>query len=401
MSHNIVVPGGTTVLLPTAGKYCDRDIVVTAEGGGLSLDVVTASSLPGTVVDGQIVVITDTPAPSLYVDMDEPGNPAAGDVWVRMEAGAEVKLELSEESPYLNAGLVYAGQWAGSIYMPCAAYLGKNGTWVEFAKALPPIGTPLNDCTWDEISAIAAAGLADRYWTVGDAKQITINGKVGITTFSNYSIWAYIIGINHNAEIEGSNKIHFQLAKTAQTGGKDLCFTDSRQGTYNNPAGSFALSHSWSNSGGWASSPMRTAILGSDAAPATPAADTFMAALPYDLRNVMKPCTKYTDNQGGSGDTASKVTETTEYLWLPAEFEILGNRNQANSAEKNYQAQYAYYSAGNSPIKYRQTDYAAALWFTRSVRAGSASAYCVMQASGGMSYYDGIYSQGIAPCFCV
>lgn len=34
MSHNITIEGGTSVRLPTAGKYCDRDIVVTATGGG-------------------------------------------------------------------------------------------------------------------------------------------------------------------------------------------------------------------------------------------------------------------------------------------------------------------------------------------------------------------------------
>ena len=33
MSHNITVEGGTSVRLKTAGKYCDRDIVVTAESG--------------------------------------------------------------------------------------------------------------------------------------------------------------------------------------------------------------------------------------------------------------------------------------------------------------------------------------------------------------------------------
>lgn len=33
MTHNITVEGGTSVRLPTAGKYCDRDIVVTATGG--------------------------------------------------------------------------------------------------------------------------------------------------------------------------------------------------------------------------------------------------------------------------------------------------------------------------------------------------------------------------------
>lgn len=34
MSFNIEVAGGSSVRLPTAGKYCDRDIVVTASGGG-------------------------------------------------------------------------------------------------------------------------------------------------------------------------------------------------------------------------------------------------------------------------------------------------------------------------------------------------------------------------------
>lgn len=35
MSHNITVEGGASVRLPTAGKYCDRDIVITATGGGV------------------------------------------------------------------------------------------------------------------------------------------------------------------------------------------------------------------------------------------------------------------------------------------------------------------------------------------------------------------------------
>lgn len=40
MSHNITIESGTSVRLPTAGKYCDRDIVITAEGGKEDLDAV-------------------------------------------------------------------------------------------------------------------------------------------------------------------------------------------------------------------------------------------------------------------------------------------------------------------------------------------------------------------------
>lgn len=42
MSYNITVEGGKAVRLKTAGKYCDRDIVVTAEGGGNNTEIVDA-----------------------------------------------------------------------------------------------------------------------------------------------------------------------------------------------------------------------------------------------------------------------------------------------------------------------------------------------------------------------
>ena len=45
MSHNITVDGGTSVRLPTAGKYCDRDIVVTATGGGSVTEPSTISGI--------------------------------------------------------------------------------------------------------------------------------------------------------------------------------------------------------------------------------------------------------------------------------------------------------------------------------------------------------------------
>ena len=37
MSFNITVNSGSSVRLPTKGKWCDRDIVVNAVGGGIFL----------------------------------------------------------------------------------------------------------------------------------------------------------------------------------------------------------------------------------------------------------------------------------------------------------------------------------------------------------------------------
>lgn len=86
----------------------------------------------------------------------------------------------------------------------------------------------------------------------------------------------------------------------------------------------------------------------------------------------MKPATKYSDNTGGGSDTASYVTSTTDLLPLLSEFEYHGARTYANSAEKNYQAQYDYYKAGNSRVHYRHnaTGTAALAW-CRSVRSAA------------------------------
>lgn len=59
MSHNITVEGGTSVRLPTAGKYCDRDIIVTATGSGESDQRDLYQRVEYIVSDGDSYVITD------------------------------------------------------------------------------------------------------------------------------------------------------------------------------------------------------------------------------------------------------------------------------------------------------------------------------------------------------
>ena len=59
MTHNITVEGGTSVRLPTSGKYCDRDIVVTATGGG-------SVSEPSTI-SGINLHNTETDIPNTYM----------------------------------------------------------------------------------------------------------------------------------------------------------------------------------------------------------------------------------------------------------------------------------------------------------------------------------------------
>ena len=63
MTHNITVEGGTSVRLLTAGKYCDRDILVTATGGGSVNKPVTISGIN--------LHNVETDIPNTYLDRDK------------------------------------------------------------------------------------------------------------------------------------------------------------------------------------------------------------------------------------------------------------------------------------------------------------------------------------------
>ena len=259
--------------------------------------------------------------------------------------------------------------------------------------------TSLNDNTWATIKEVSDAGQGENYWSVGDTKRITINGKVGNFTFSNLAIDTFIIGFNHNSSREGTNRIHFQIGKI---GGKDVCLCDSQYGSGQSGNGYFNMNPNNSNSGGWNGSYMRKTLLGNSGTPSSPPANSMLAALPSDLRAVMKSVTKYSDNTGGSPDNASYVTSTTDYLFLLAEFEYHGARSYANSAEKNFQLQYSYYKAGNSKVKYKhgETGTAARRW-CRSVYIGYSHYFCLVSTNGNARPTYANTSWGEAPGFTV
>ena len=269
----------------------------------------------------------------------------------------------------------------------------------------------LNDNSWETIRKISDAGTGANYWSVGDRKAVTVNGTVG-TLVVNGTYYAYIIGFNHNSSKEG-NGITFGTFKTALSGGTDICLVD---GEYNSDSTNgtkyFNMNHSSNtSSGGWKGCDLRYDVLGStntndgDATATTatnPVANTLMAALPSDLRAVIKPMTIYTDSTGGGIAIASNVVSSVDYLPLLAEYEIFGTTSYTNDAEKNYQEQYAYYFAGNSKVKYRHSATGSiAYWWERSLDYFSMSTFCTVNASGSAGARDAKYSYGIAPVFRV
>lgn len=273
------------------------------------------------------------------------------------------------------------------------------------------VSSVLNENDWSVIKSVADASQGANYWAVGDRKAVTVNGTVG-TQAINGTYYVYILGFDHNSSREGTG-ITFGTFKTALSGGTDICLVDSHYNDYSTGGQKwFNMNHSSNtNSGGWKGCDLRYDVLGStnsnnnDAGTTTatsPVSGTLMAALPSDLRAVMKPMNIYTDNTGGGSNTASYVTKSVDYLPLLAEYEIFGTRSYANSAEQNYQAQYQYYKNGNSKVKYRHSSTSStAYWWERSPLSNYSSYFCRVYTTGGAGNFDARYSLGLAPAFRV
>lgn len=321
--------------------------------------------------------------------------------------------------------ITVVGSGNTTIRVTVTAGTNHKSATCSISLSATALSSVLNDCTWAQIKQASDKGIGASIWSIGATKEIAVKGTVGKQTIDE-KLWVFIIGFNHNSGYEGTNKIHFQGFKTAQSGGKDVGLVDSGYNSgYTDGSKYFNVEHwGYQNYGGWAACDIRYDILGStDTAPenygsvkasgvtghdptsncaTSPVANTLMAALPSDLRAVMKPITKYTDNvAGGTGNTSGNVTATKDYLPLLSEFEVFGTRYSANSYEKNYQAQYDYYRLGNSKVKNKHTGASAAVWWLRSPYYATYATFCAVWSSGSANTTNAYASAALAPAFAV
>ena len=253
----------------------------------------------------------------------------------------------------------------------------------------PPsvISSVLNENSWNTIKWASKHNVGQNYWAVGDCKEVTMNGKVSDgLTLTDYTAWVYIIGFNHNSEKEG-NGIAFQGFKVTDKG-TDICLTDSVYDSNKTSGTWFNMNNEQTNAGGWESCLMRKNVM-----------PLIKAAFPSDLQAIVKTSTIYTDNTGGG--TADVVpTATQDDLFLLAEYEVFGTRKYASTQEPTYLKQYAYYSAGNSKVKYRHNaTTTAARWWERSPSSGNSNFFCLVSTDGGARGNLANNSYGVSPAF--
>lgn len=273
----------------------------------------------------------------------------------------------------------------------------KDGITATYAKTVTVpqeltislVAAELNTNSWEMIKAVSDAGQGANYWSVGDRKSVVLNGSVGYgssaRTFSNKTYWVYIIGFDHNSDKEGKG-IAFQGFKTAQTGGVDIAVTGTN---YSDSGSGMIMNLTQTNSGGWNGSWAHTTCMAQ-----------WKNCFPSDLQAVIRTTTLYTDNTGSGSTSKSAVTANSNEVYYLAEYEVFGSNRYANPNEPAQQAQYAYYQAGNSKIKYRSDSRStAAYWWLRSPYRSAS--FCYVDTNGSANIDNASDSNGSAPAFKV
>ena len=374
--------GSCTLALPEAGTWSVKATLNGQTSDTKSVSVVDSYAVALTFFSATITVNVDSGA---SVTLKKGGTTIA----TKTSNGTAV-FTVTETGEYTVTATKNGQTTSGSVNV-------VSGT-ASYSLTLSFVSSTLNNNEWSVIKSVSDAGQGANYWSIGDRKAVTLNGTVGKLSLSNVTTYAFIIGFNHNASVEGTNRIHFQLAKTALTGGTDVCLCDSSYNSNVSTTGYFSMNSSRTNSGGWASSQMRTNICGTSLSSYS---GTIIAVIPAALRAVLKSVTKYTDNTGNSS-AASAVTATTDYFFLLSEYEVFGMITRGNPNEKNKQAQYAYYSAGNSKVKYNHSATSTSVvWWLRSPYASFFMDFVRVSTGGLADSGSANYSYGFAPGFCV
>lgn len=210
---------------------------------------------------------------------------------------------------------------------------GRSPRW--FTGIRYPYEANFADNTWAQIIAACQRGTVPETWAVGDQKTMTIGG-------TDYTL--DIIGKYHDDYADGSGKAPLTLQMHD-------CY-----------ATAYGMNSSYTNSGGWKNSAMRTTHL-----------PAILALMPTEVQNGIREVSKLTS----AGSQSSTINTTADKLFLLSEIEIFGRVSYSHNGEGT---QYDYYKAGNSKVKKRSGS--AADWWERSPGASSSTRFCMVHFNG-------------------
>lgn len=310
---------------------------------------------PEAVAKNTMIGIVITLPTNITVADEQPANPAANDVWFHIVNPEDSKVFSDGSVPIRCFG---AYQYVSGAWTLLTAYYSYLGVWWEL-PGLPALGTPLSNCSWEQIDRIGKAGKAADYFCIGDTKSITLTTAEVVTL--------QIIGLAHDS-------------LSAAGGGKapiTLGFSDCLNAVK-------MMNGTSTNVGSYAEMSLHTVL-----------DETIFGTLPAELRAVAKTVNKLT----GAGGTLTSLTTTQERLFLLSEVETTGTKVSATAPGEG--TQYAFFTNGGARVK--KIAGTAGTWWLRSPAGTSGGTFCVINASGSVTSLVAASSPGfgVAPALCV
>lgn len=323
-------------------------------GGSIAFDVQTAEALPGTVVDGQIVVLTGVSPAKVTFSYTVPADPAAGDIWIHIVDNTGYVITSGDnQAVVITPGVTM--QYSDGAWAYRKAYAGVSGAWQMFST-----DTPLINATWEQVVGIANSGEdVSQFWAIGDRCPLSLTG--------GETVYAQIAGFLHDNLADGGGLAAITFS-----------FEDCISTTY-------GMNASDTNSGGWNGSRMRTSTM--------PALLAQFPAVLQDSAGI-----KTVNKIASAGSESSSLITSPDRLWLFATVEVTGSAQYSASGEGTI---YPLFSTAANRRKGIGAGGAAAVWWLRSPYVSAGFGFVYVTASGGVNAGGASGAFGVAPGFCV
>lgn len=291
-----------------------------------------------------------------------------------MTVGNAEKLNGKAASEYALMTIKTTTEWKSQNPVLAAGVFGfdstskiiKIGDGTTAWNALPAFATPhftFATAEWADISRIAAAGDARKYFNVGDEKTIALSTGEAVTLV--------ILGFNHD-DLTSGGKAPITI------GMKNLLATRYRMNSSN------------TNAGGWNNSRFRTSTM-----------QLLLSEFPSDLQAVIKSV----DKKATSGSASTTITTSSDKLFLFSEVEIDGTTESGYASEGE---QYEYWKTikdgktSDDRIKYSSNGNGSAMtWWLRSPDVTNATDFCYIGSGGTVGFTDAVGTWGTCFGFCI
>ena len=265
--------------------------------------------------------------------------------------------EWESQNPVLGAG-VFGYDSTNKII--------KAGDGTTAWKTLPTLLSTdfsFEKASWSDIAALSESGSADKYFSVGDEKTISLTTGEQVTLV--------ILGFDHDDLTSGG--------KAGMTiGMKNLLAT------------TYRMNATGTNAGGWDESEMRTSTMA-----------TLLSQLPSDLQGVIKQVNK----KATAGSQSTSITTSADKLWLLAEVEVDGTTSAGYADEGE---QYEYWktvkdgTVAADRIKYLSNGSGSAYtWWLRSPNVSNSTYFRNFSSTGSVNGSYAYNTRGVSFGFCV